>query len=267
MESYIQEVEKIIPLTKEQIDIYIKEYLISKDKKIRNLLLKDNLKTAVKIAFKYKKFHSKLPDLIQEANIGLMHGLDKFKPERNVPLGCYLSFWSKAYILRYLTNNAKIVKIATTKAQRTLFFSLNKEKAKLEAQGKDSSFTALSKLFEMPEDSIRDMVGRLSIWDEIIEPDNNQLSQNEDKSPDSMVEKKLSDDVFTSYLIEFKEELKVKNLFKHIIVFDERLLKDQPETLENIGEREDMQVSKERVRQIETDVKNRLKKFLETEEL
>ena len=263
--DYLREVKAILPLSKEEVSIFVKEYLQTKNPEMRNILLRDNLKVAVNTALKYRSFHSKFQVLVQEANLGLIQGLDKFKPECKVPLACYLSFWAKAYIIRYLTSNFKIVKIATTKSQRLLLFSLRKEKAKLEAQGKDVSYAALGKLFNLPESDIKEMDSRLSSDSKPI--DINSQEEDEEKSPDSLLQKEMANQSFQKCLIEFKEELLNKNLHKHIIVLDHYFLKEPADKLEEIGARKDMQVSKQRVHQIEIDLKNKLKFFLEKEEI
>lgn len=267
LQSYLNWIEKFPPLSKEETETIWKKYLLSKERILRNQLLNSNLRIPVRVAFKYRTFYSRYLDLIQEGNLGLIQGLDKFNDSYNVPLPCYLSFWAKAYIKRFIMNNFKIVKVATSNSKRTLYHSLNKEKSKLESQGKDCSALVLSKLFELPESEIKEMMSRLSSYDVPIEPEESKLADDEEAGPDSITEKKLNNNVLSELILEFKEDLTERKMLKHLVILNERLLSESPETLENLGLRDDMQISKQRAKQIEDDIKEKLKKFLEGQDI
>ena len=119
----------------------------------------------IKIAMKYKNRGLPLSDLIQEGNIGLMQAVRKFDPYKNVKFSYYASFWIKAYILKFIMDNWRLVKIGTTQGQRKLFFKLKKEKQKLIEQGFEPKPKLLSQRLGVSDREIIDMDQRLYGWD------------------------------------------------------------------------------------------------------
>ncbi len=106
------------------------------DKDIAYRLVTANLRLVVKIALEYQRqWIFNLMDLIQEGNLGLMQAVKNYDPYRGVKLSYYASYWIKAYILKFIMDNWKLVKIGTTQVQRKLFFNLQKEKNRLEKLG------------------------------------------------------------------------------------------------------------------------------------
>ena len=89
----------------------------------------------MKIAYEYRRAYKNIMDLVQEGNIGLMQAVKRYDPYRGVKLSSYAAWWIRAYILRFILNNWRLVKLGTTQAQRKLFFNLNKEKARLSGDG------------------------------------------------------------------------------------------------------------------------------------
>ena len=120
-----------------------------------------NLRLVVKIAHEYRRAHRNLLDLIQEGNVGLVQAVKKYDPYRGVKLSSYAAWWIRAYMLKFILNNWRLVKIGTTQAQRKLFFNLRKEKDKLEALGFDASSKALAEALDVPEREVIDMERRL----------------------------------------------------------------------------------------------------------
>ena len=130
LRRYLLELRKYPLLTKEEeqnLALALKE---KGDLKAAYVLVVSNLRLVVKIAMEYQKsWVTDLMDLIQEGNIGLIQAVKKFDPLKGIRLSYYASFWIKAYILKYILDNWRLVKIGTTQAQRRLFFNLQKEKA------------------------------------------------------------------------------------------------------------------------------------------
>ena len=116
-----------------------------------------NLRLVVKIAMDYHRFHLNILDLIQEGNVGLLRAVRKYDPERGTRFSTYASFWIRAYILKYLMDSWSIVKVGTKDSQRKLFFSLNKEKEKLERAGIPISSDVLAENLDVTIADIDDM--------------------------------------------------------------------------------------------------------------
>ena len=98
-------------------------------------LVTSNLRLVVKIAYEYRRAYKNIMDLVQEGNIGLMQAVKRYDPYRGVKLSSYAAWWIRAYILRFILNNWRLVKLGTTQAQRKLFFNLRKKRAELRRDG------------------------------------------------------------------------------------------------------------------------------------
>ncbi len=125
-------------------------------------LVTANLRLVVKIAHEYRRAAFNLLDLIQEGNVGLMHAVQKYDPFRGVKLSSYAAWWIRAYILRYLMDNWRMVKLGTTQAQRKLFFNLRKEQERLLSQGFEAAPKLLAERLDVTEQDVREMDQRLS---------------------------------------------------------------------------------------------------------
>ena len=132
LQRYLSEVSRYRLLTRDEereLAIKVREY---GDRDAAYNLVTSNLRLVVKIALEFQRvWMQNLLDLIQEGNIGLMQAVKKFDPYKNVKFSYYASFWIKAYILKFIMDNWRLVKIGTTQGQRKLFFKLKKEKQKL----------------------------------------------------------------------------------------------------------------------------------------
>ena len=128
-------------------------------------LIESNLRLVVKIAYEYKRAHQSLLDMVQEGNVGLMQAVSKFDPYRGVKLSSYASWWIRAFILKYILNNHRLVKVGTTQAQRKLFFNLKKEKDRLESQGFNADAATIAKSLDVREKDVVEMQKRLGAPD------------------------------------------------------------------------------------------------------
>ena len=135
LQQYLAEVRRHPYLSKEEELALFHEYRILGNRDAAVKLIMANLRVSISIAAEYLHTGIDHMDLIQEGNVGLMHAIKKFDPSKNVRFYAYAAWWSRAYILRYLLNNYRLVKIGTTQDQRKLFYNLKKEKAKLEREG------------------------------------------------------------------------------------------------------------------------------------
>src|SRR2546428_12937346 len=132
------------------------------DPEIAYRLVTANLRLVVEIANECRRAAFNLLDLIQEGNVGLMHAVRKYDPFRGVKLSSYAAWWIRAYILRYLMDNWRMVKLGTTQAQRKLFFNLRKEQERLLAQGFEAAPKLLAERLDVTEQDVREMDQRLS---------------------------------------------------------------------------------------------------------
>ena len=166
LQRYLAEISNYKLLTREQekeLGIQVREH---GDKEAAYRLVTSNLRLVVKIALEFQRvWMQNLLDLIQEGNIGLMQAVKKFDPYKNVKFSYYASFWIKAYILKFIMDNWRLVKIGTTQGQRKLFFKLKKEKQKLIDLGFEPKPKLLSERLGVSEREIVDMDQRLDGWD------------------------------------------------------------------------------------------------------
>ena len=267
LQRYLSEIRRYPILTREEEHELAVQYKELGDIEAAYTLVRSNLRLVVMIAREYERAFRNLLDLIQEGNIGLMESLKNFDPYRGVRFPSYAVWWIRAYIIRYLMNNWRMVKLGTTQAQRRLFFNLQKEKEKLEAEGFVPGAKLIAQRLDVKESEVIEMDQRLSGRDVSTDAPMAQgesltlLNTLTDDSPtpeEHLAEEEYRDAV-KARLKAFGEGLKDKER----VVFRERLMAEQPLTLREIGER--YGISRERVRQIENRVKKKLKSYLSAE--
>ena len=267
LQRYLSEIRHYPVLTREEEHDLAVQYKELGDIEAAYKLVRSNLRLVVMIAREYERAFRNLLDLIQEGNIGLMESLKNFDPYRGVRFPSYAVWWIRAYIIRYLMNNWRMVKLGTTQAQRRLFFNLQKEKEKLEAEGFVPGAKLIAQRLDVKESEVIEMDQRLSGRDLSTDApmgEGETATLLNTLTDDSLTpEESLAEDEYReaikARLKTFGEGLKDKEL----VVFRERLMAEQPLTLREIGER--YGISRERVRQIEHRVKKKLKNYLSHE--
>ena len=231
-------------------------------------LIVSNLRLVVKIALEYyNSWMMNLLDLIQEGNIGLMLAVKKFDPYRGVRLPHYASFWIRAYILRFIMDNWRLVKVGTTQAQRKLFFNLRKEKERLEALGFTPGPRLLAQRLDIKESDVIEMDQRLSGREMSLDTPVDQESRDslgdlipvEEPYLDDRLAKQELRALFTQKIEAFRNTLRGRDLD----IFENRTLAPIPATLHEMGHK--YGISHERVRQIEKNILKRLKAFVTQE--
>ncbi|HEY1548446.1 MAG TPA: RNA polymerase factor sigma-32 [Kofleriaceae bacterium] len=233
-------------------------------------LIEANLRLVVKIAYEYRRAHRNLLDLVQEGNIGLIQAVGKFDPYRGVKLSSYAAFWIRAYILKFILNNWRLVKIGTTQAQRKLFFNLRKEREKLEQLGFAPTTALLAEKLDVPEKEVIEMERRLAAPEASLDAplgsgdDDGVRTRldylpSEDERPDRAVAQSEFSQLLRGKLETFATTLEGREQ----AIFRERWLSEDPLTLQELGDR--YNVSRERARQLEKRMLDRLKKYLEAE--
>ena len=264
LQRYLSEISRYNLLTRDQereLGQKVKEH---QDPDAAYVLITSNLRLVVKIALEYQRvWMQNLLDLIQEGNIGLMQAVRKFDPYKNVKFSYYASFWIKAYILKFIMDNWRLVKIGTTQGQRKLFFKLKKEKQKLIEEGYDPKPKMLSERLGVSEREIIDMDQRLDGWDvsldaplkEDSDTERIEFLDNDDPSIEDQVAKKEMESLLHQKIREFRNDMTTRELE----IFDQRIFSDSPVTLQEIGDR--YNISRERVRQIEKNIIKRMREF------
>ncbi len=237
------------------------------DMQAARILVSANLRLVVKIALEYRTYYSNLLDLIQEGNIGLMKAVSKFDPTKGARLGYYASWWIRSYILKYLLDNFRLVKIGTTQAQKKLFYHLMREKERLEAQGLLSGPKLLAEKLNVREKDVIEMEQRLSgrgtemSLDTPIDSEGGshshlELLADSQESADGILEREQLLAMLRSKLPEFQTLLNEKELS----ILKERLLSEEPKTLQEVANKYGL--TRERARQIEVRVIDKLREFL-----
>ncbi len=149
-------------LTPDEEKRLTEHYQKTQDVQTAARLVTANLRLVVKLAYEYRRAYKNIMDLVQEGNIGLMQAVKRYDPYRGVKLSSYAAWWIRAYILRFVLNNWRLVKLGTTQAQRKLFFNLNKEKARLSAQGIEPTAAEIASRLHVDEKEVVEMDRRLS---------------------------------------------------------------------------------------------------------
>jgi len=266
LQKYLMEISRFPLLTKEAEQEIALRFKETGDPKAAYILVVSNLRLVVKIAMEYQRsWITNVLDLIQEGNIGLVQAVKKFDPLKGIRLSYYASFWIKAYILKYILDNWRLVKIGTTQAQRKLFFNLQKEKARLTAQGFNPDPKYLAKVLDVREKDILEMSERLALPERSLDypPDEDYRYPLKDliASQEVPVDQRLSNqearEKFREKLKEFRKTLKGKERD----IFENRLMTENPETLQEIGNR--YGITRERTRQLEAKLIAKLKAFLQ----
>ena len=264
IQSYLNEINRYKLLTREQEIELGRRIQEDNDQEAAYIMTTSNLRLVVKIALEFQRiWMQNLLDLIQEGNIGLVRAVKKFDPYKNVKFSYYASFWIKAYILKFIMDNWRMVKIGTTQGQRKLFFRLKKEKQMLIEQGFDPKPKLLSERLGVSEQEVVDMDQRLANWDlsldEPLKDDSNTeriefINVDSDSSEDRLAKKEIEDILYTK-VAKFKKNLNARELD----IFERRIFSDSPETLQQIGEV--YNISRERVRQIENNIIKKMKAY------
>ena len=267
LDAYLAEIRRFSPLTKEEEHAVAVEYLKTKSPEAAYTLVSSTLWLVVKIARDYERVAKNVLDLIQEGNIGLMEAVQNFDPYRGVRFPSYAVWWIRAYIIRYIIANWRMVKIGTTQAQRKLFFNLRKEADRLEREGIYPSTKLLAERLQVKEGEVVEMSQRLGgsdvSFDAPIQEDGSSdllsIHPVEEVSTEELVAKKQLQQALSDAIESFKKELNTKEE----AVLTGRILAEEKRTLQELSDL--LLISKERVRQIENKVRERLRAFVAQE--
>ena len=282
LSAYMKQVNKYPLLNAEETNKLAKLARAGDDHALTKLV-NSNLRLVVKIAYEYRGQLKNIMDIIQEGNIGLIEGIRRYDPEHEVKvvsedgtettkfvkLSSYSAWWVRAYILRSIINNARLVKVGTTQNQRKLFFNLEKKRNQLKAMGIEPTDAVLAAHFNVSESEIAEMSLRLksdaaSLDVPVAGPDGDavqtrgeMLADDNNPTPDNAFfdasERAAIRDTVAAYRNSLKND-------KEVAIIDLRLMADEPLTLQEIGDK--FKVSRERVRQLEERVIRGLREHL-----
>jgi RNA polymerase sigma-32 factor len=263
LESYLVQINQFSLLTQEeefQLAVRCRKY---NDLEAAQKLITANLRFVVKVAFEYKSYGVKLLDLIQEGNIGLMMAVKKFNPYKGYRFISYAVWWIRAYIQNFIIKSWSLVKIGTTQAQKKLFYKIGKVRKALESEGdSEKKYELLAKNLDVAKSDIIEMEQRMSSRDLSLDTpfgDNHELTHLDLLQEDSINQEEAlvleqAKKIRESEVLNAMKRLNEKEVF----VIKNRIMADSPLTLQEIGDH--LKLSRERVRQIESEALKKLKK-------
>jgi RNA polymerase sigma-32 factor len=269
LQRYLKNISKIQMLSKEEEYNLALEVYNNQDKQSAQKLIISHLPLVVKIAYSYKGYGLSISDLISEGNIGLIRAVAKFDPLKGNRLSTYASFWIKAFITDYILNSWSLVRVGTISARKKLFFSLNKIKNKLGITNHnltEQNIKAIANEVDVSRQDVidinnmivsKDLYLQSSVYqdssdsmtfDEIIANNENNPEQDYANKENTETISKILSQAFEVLNDREKEILKLRYLIENTM------------TLEEIGEK--LNLSRERVRQVEKLALEKAKKFV-----
>lgn len=268
LSAYMSKLANHAPISREEEHALAVRWVEEGDVEAARQMVLSNLRLVVKIAMEYRRAWTNTLDLIQEGNVGLMEAVQRYDPYQGVKLSSYAVYWIRAYILKYIVDNLRSVRLGTTRAGRKLFFRLNKEKRALELEGFEVTPKLLAERLDVHEDDVVAMEQQLSRPDLSLDAPRFDDSDRETFG-DSMsgpgvgaeaeVGHREIHALFRKAIDEFSKTLNERDLQ----ILTERILADEPRTLAEMGEEFD--VSRERVRQLEARIVNSLRDYMKEE--
>lgn len=264
LQRYLSEIRRYPVLTREEEHVLAVRYRESADVEAAYRLVTANLRLVVMIAREYQRAFQNLLDLVQEGNMGLMEAVKNYDPYRGVRFPSYAVWWIRAYVIRYVMANWRMVKLGTTQAQRKLFFNLQKEKARLEREGFRPEARLIAQRLDVKEAEVVEMEQRLSGSDLSVDTplDGSDGASLLDFLPSrtANTEERVGEAESRQFVAEKIREFGATLEGKERVIFDLRLMAEEPLTLQEIGDQ--YGITRERVRQIEERIKKKLREFL-----
>lgn len=265
--KYLSELRRYPPLTREDEQALARRYRETGDRDALFQLVTSNLMLVVRVALSFRRAARNLLDLVQEGNLGLLAAIERFDPEVGVRLPTYAAWWIRAYIVKFLLDNVRLVRVGTTNARRKLLRNLRQEKARLEAAGYEVGPKMLAEHFGVSEEDVKDVERALHARDVSLDA---PLGDEEDRTrgdvtpasgptvEEEVARRELQEKVQAA-IRRFRVDLNERER----TILDERLLAEDPATLQAIGDK--FGTTREAVRQAESRLMTRLKEFLRSE--
>jgi RNA polymerase sigma-32 factor len=267
LDRFLAAIQQYPLLTPEEEHALAVQYFESRDRTAGRKLVIHNLRLVVKMAYRYRRAWASLLDLIQEGNLGLMEAVGRYDPFRGAKFSTYATYWIRAYILRYILEHARNVRVVRSRAGRKLYFQLNRERERLRAQGIEPGPKLLAERLGVNEADLEEAVQhmgqaevRLDAPRRSEDPGGATLLDSissEAASPEAAAFRREFSDGVGQALSDFSGQLTDP---KEVAIWREHLLADDPAPLSALGKR--YGVSKQRMGQIATALRARLKVHL-----
>ncbi|HTY64720.1 MAG TPA: sigma-70 family RNA polymerase sigma factor [Acidobacteriota bacterium] len=265
LRRYLSEISRFTPLSRDEEHKLAVHYSETEDRETAYRLVTSNLKLVVKIAMIYHKVYRNLLDLIQEGNLGLIQAVRRFDPYRGTRLPTYAAWWIKAYILKFLLDNTRMVKIGTTNTRRKILMNLNREKRELESKGIVPTSKLLAENLGVEEEELREVEQGMSGPD--ISLDAPLGDENDDahyidtlRLMEQSVDEKIAHGEFRELLEKKFADFEQTLSERERMILTRRLIADEPETLQQLADQ--YQISREAIRVAEKKLVAKLKKYM-----
>jgi RNA polymerase sigma-32 factor len=265
LSRYLSELRRYPPIAREDEHALAVRLVEEGDLEAARRLVLANLRLVVKIAMEYRRTWTSVLDLIQEGNVGLVQAVQRFDPYQGVKLSSYAAYWIRAYVLKFLLDNIRLVRLGTTRAQRKLFFRLNREKRELERLGFDAEPRLIAERLDVSEADVVDMEQRLAHGDLSLEApvrdEEGSASFGDFLASDvRSAEQNVADEELRRVFLEKVQAFAATLDERERRIVEERILAEEPKTLQEMGDA--FGVTRERVRQLEARVVARLREYL-----
>ena len=267
LSGYLVQIKKFPMLDKEEEYMLAKNWRNIGDIKSAEKLVTSHLRLVAKIAMGYRGYGLPIGEMISEGNVGLMHAVRKFDPEKGFRLATYAMWWIKAGIQEYILRSWSLVKMGTTTAQKKLFFNLKKLKNQIAPKSdgdlKDEHVTEIANRLDVKKDEVISMNRRLSGQEHSL---NAKIGEDGDEWQDWIADKSLDQELSFSHNEEMKLRKDLLNNSLEILnkrereILNYRRLIDEPLTLENLSKK--YKISRERIRQIENKAFEKIQKHM-----
>src|SRR5437867_11636782 len=267
LQRYLAEIRRIPILSREEEHELAVRWHEHEDRQAAWRLVTANLRLVVMIAREYQRAFQNLLDPVQEGNVGLLEAVKNFDPYRGIRFPSYAVWWIRAYIIRYIMNNWRMVKIGTTQAQRKLFFNLQKERDRLEREGFTPAPRLIAQRLDVKEKEVVEMEQRLAARDVSVDTpigDGEEATLLDFLSGREQTADAVADEEYHRLIRRKAEEFQRTLKGKDLVIYERRLAPlmrdEEPVTLQEIGD--EFGITRERVRQIEARVKKRLAEYM-----
>jgi RNA polymerase sigma-32 factor len=267
LRKYLLEVSHFEPLTAEEEHRLAILYREENNEQAAYRLVTSNLRLVVKIAFLYSRIYQNVMDLIQEGNIGLMEAVKRFDPYRGARLPTYAAWWIKAYIIKFILDNFRIVRLGTTNERRKLLFNLRKEKEKLRLQGIEPTASLVAARLNVKTEEVEAVESTIESSDLSLDAYVND--QGETRFVDTLaateelIDEKLARGELRNLFHQKFQEFARNLTERERVILEQRLIADEPKTLQQIADQ--FGVTREAIRLNEKALVERIRKYMETE--